>query len=123
MKTYEHELAHSYEHSKSIWRYSSGSFLQSLSTALVLGIMAVLIEHLGEFLGRFDPRSTKQVKPKRRSLERRNRVLIKLHHNERLAVTHLNCETAVAALSFWLRHTAMLRQQPQSGIDIPVNCY
>ncbi len=43
MKTYEHELAHSYEHSKSIWRYSSGSFLQSLSTALVLGTMAVLM--------------------------------------------------------------------------------
>src|ERR1035441_674854 len=43
MKTYEHELAHSYEHSKSIWRYSSASFLQSLSTALVLGTMAALI--------------------------------------------------------------------------------
>ena len=43
MKTYEHELAHSYEHPKSIWRYSSASFLQSLTTALVLGIMAALI--------------------------------------------------------------------------------
>ena len=43
MKTYEHEFAHSYEHSKSIWRYSSASFLQSLTTALVLGTMAALI--------------------------------------------------------------------------------
>jgi hypothetical protein len=43
MKTYDHELAHSYEHSNSIWRYSSGSFLQSLSTALVLGTMAALL--------------------------------------------------------------------------------
>jgi hypothetical protein len=43
MKTYEHELAHSYEHSKGIWRYSSASFLQSLTTALVLGTMAALI--------------------------------------------------------------------------------
>jgi hypothetical protein len=43
MKTYEHELAHSYEHSKSIWRYSSASFLQSLSTALALGTMAALM--------------------------------------------------------------------------------
>jgi ACR3 family arsenite efflux pump ArsB len=43
MKTYEHEFAHSHEHSKSIWRYSSGSFLQSLATALVLGTMAALI--------------------------------------------------------------------------------
>jgi hypothetical protein len=43
MKTYEHELAHSYEHSKSIWRYSSASFLQSLSTALVLGTIAALM--------------------------------------------------------------------------------
>jgi len=43
MKTYEHELAHSYEHSKNILRYSSASFLQSLTTALLLGTMAALI--------------------------------------------------------------------------------
>jgi len=43
MKTYEHEFAHSHEHSKSIWRYSSGSFLQSLITALVVGTVAALI--------------------------------------------------------------------------------
>jgi hypothetical protein len=43
MKTYEHELAHSYERSKSILRYSSASFLQSFTTALLLGTMAALI--------------------------------------------------------------------------------
>jgi hypothetical protein len=43
MKIHQHEFAHSYEHSKSIWRYSSASFLQSLTTALVLGTMAALI--------------------------------------------------------------------------------
>lgn len=43
MKTYEHEFAHPYEHSESIWRYSSASFLQSLTTALVLGSMAALL--------------------------------------------------------------------------------
>jgi hypothetical protein len=43
MKTYQYESAHSHEHSKSIWRYSSGSFLQSLTTALVVGTMAALI--------------------------------------------------------------------------------
>jgi hypothetical protein len=43
MKSYEHQLAHSYEHSKSIFRYSSASFLQSLATALLLGTMAALI--------------------------------------------------------------------------------
>ena|SRR5208283_1466977 len=42
MKTYAHEFAHSYEHSKSFWRYSSGSFLQSLTTALFLGTMAAV---------------------------------------------------------------------------------
>ena len=43
MKTYEHEFAHSYEHSKSIWRYSSASFLQSLGTGLVVGTVAAII--------------------------------------------------------------------------------
>jgi hypothetical protein len=43
MKSYEHEFAHSYEHSKSIWGYSSGSFLQSLTTALVVGTIAALL--------------------------------------------------------------------------------
>ena len=43
MKTYQHELAHSYEHSKSIFLYSSASFLQSLTTALLLGTMATVI--------------------------------------------------------------------------------
>jgi len=43
MKTHEHELAHSYEHSKNILGYSSASFLQSLATALVVGMVAALI--------------------------------------------------------------------------------
>lgn len=43
MKIHEHEFAHSHEHSKSIWRYSSGSFLQSLTTALVVGTIAALL--------------------------------------------------------------------------------
>ncbi len=43
MKTYEHEFAHSFEPTKGIWGYSSGSFLQSLATALVLGTMAALV--------------------------------------------------------------------------------
>jgi hypothetical protein len=43
MKSYEHEFAHSYEHRKRILGYSSGSFLQSLATALVLGTMAAVI--------------------------------------------------------------------------------
>jgi hypothetical protein len=43
MKTYEHELAHSYEYAKSILGYRSASFLQSLTTALVVGTMAALI--------------------------------------------------------------------------------
>src|SRR5271157_3162576 len=43
MKTYEYELAHAHEHPRSIWRYSSASFLQSLVTAFVLGTVAALI--------------------------------------------------------------------------------
>ena len=43
MKTYEHEFAHSHEHSKCILGHSSGSFLESLTTALVVGTMAALI--------------------------------------------------------------------------------
>jgi hypothetical protein len=43
MKTYQDELPHSHVHPKSIWGYSSGSFLQSLTTALVLGMMAALL--------------------------------------------------------------------------------
>jgi hypothetical protein len=43
MKTYEYEFARSHEHSKSIWRYSSGSFLQSVTTALVVGTMAAFM--------------------------------------------------------------------------------
>jgi hypothetical protein len=43
MKTYEHELAHAYEHTRNLLGYSSASFLQSLATALVVGTMAALI--------------------------------------------------------------------------------
>ena len=58
MKTYEHQLAHSYEHSKSIFRYSSASFVQSLTTALLLdsasatmaSIMAARKHEPGEIL-------------------------------------------------------------------------
>ncbi|MBZ5615053.1 MAG: hypothetical protein LAO23_13665 [Acidobacteriia bacterium] len=43
MKADKHELAHSYEHSKRTSGFSSASFLQSLTTALVLGMMAALL--------------------------------------------------------------------------------
>jgi hypothetical protein len=43
MKTYEHELAHAYEHTKNALGYSSASFFQSFATALVVGTMAAVI--------------------------------------------------------------------------------
>jgi len=43
MKTYEPEKARSYKRSKGLSRNMSGSFLQSLTTALVLGSMAVVL--------------------------------------------------------------------------------
>jgi hypothetical protein len=43
MKTYEHELAHSYEHSRNILGYSSASLFQSLATGLVVGTAAALM--------------------------------------------------------------------------------
>ena len=43
MKTHEHEKTSTYEHCKGIWRFASGSFLQSLATALVVGTMAALL--------------------------------------------------------------------------------
>jgi hypothetical protein len=43
MKTYEHELSRSYEYANSILGYRSASFLQSLTTAFVLGTIAALI--------------------------------------------------------------------------------
>lgn len=39
MKTYEHELAHLYEHRRSVFRFSSASLLQSLITATVIGVV------------------------------------------------------------------------------------
>jgi hypothetical protein len=43
MKTYERGLAHSYEKTKDILGYSSASFLQSLTTALIVGMIAALL--------------------------------------------------------------------------------
>jgi flagellar basal body-associated protein FliL len=43
MKTYEHELAHLYEHRKSVFRFSSASLLQSLITASVIGLVVTFI--------------------------------------------------------------------------------
>lgn len=43
MKIHEHEKTRKYEHSNGIWRFASGSFLQSLATALVVGTMAALL--------------------------------------------------------------------------------
>ena len=43
MKTYEHELAHLYEHRKNVFRFSSASLLQSLITASVIGVVVALI--------------------------------------------------------------------------------
>jgi len=44
MKTYEHELAHLYEHRKNVFRFGSVSLFQSLITASV--IIAVQIRGL-----------------------------------------------------------------------------
>jgi len=43
MKTHAHEATHSDDHAKSFLGYSSASFLQSLTTALVLGTIAALM--------------------------------------------------------------------------------
>ena len=43
MKTYQHELAHSYEHPKNVFRFSSASLFQSLITAGVIGVVVALI--------------------------------------------------------------------------------
>jgi len=43
MKTYEHKLSRSYEYADRILGYRSASFLQSLTTALVVGTAAALI--------------------------------------------------------------------------------
>ncbi len=39
MKAYQHELAHLYERRKNFFRFSSGSFFQSLTTASAIGII------------------------------------------------------------------------------------
>ncbi len=43
MKTYEHELAHLYEHRKNVVRFSSASLFQSLITASVIGVVVAFI--------------------------------------------------------------------------------
>lgn len=43
MKTYEHELAHLYEHRKNVFRFSSASLFQSLITASVIGVVVAFI--------------------------------------------------------------------------------
>jgi flagellar basal body-associated protein FliL len=43
MKTYEHELAHLYEHRKNVLRFSSVSLFQSLITASVIGVVVAFV--------------------------------------------------------------------------------
>ena len=43
MKTYEHELAHLYEHRTNGFRFSSASLFQSLITASIIGIVVAFI--------------------------------------------------------------------------------
>ena len=43
MKTYERKLSRSYQYAERIWGYRSASFLQSLATALVVGVAAGVI--------------------------------------------------------------------------------
>jgi len=43
MKTYQHELAHLYEHRKNVFRFSSASLFQSLITASVIGVVVAFI--------------------------------------------------------------------------------
>jgi len=39
MKAYQHELAHSYEHRRALLDFRSGSLLQSLITAIMVGVL------------------------------------------------------------------------------------
>jgi len=43
MKTYEHALAHLYEHRKNVVRFTSASLFQSLITASVIGVVVAFI--------------------------------------------------------------------------------
>ena len=43
MKTYEHELAHLYEHRTNVFRFSSASLFQSLITASIIGVVVAFI--------------------------------------------------------------------------------
>jgi len=72
----------------------------------------VLVEHLGKSPGILDTRAPKQVKSKQYLPQHRNGVLEKLDDKDGLSITPLlNCETAVAALGFLLRHTCSIREK------------
>ncbi len=43
MKTYQHELAHLYEHRTNVFRFSSASLFQSLVTASIIGVVVAVI--------------------------------------------------------------------------------
>src|ERR1022692_2066685 len=43
MKTYQHELAHLYEHPTKVFRFSSASLFQSLVTASIIGVVVAVI--------------------------------------------------------------------------------
>ncbi len=43
MKTYEHELAHLYEHRTNVFRFSSASLFQSLATASIIGVVVAFV--------------------------------------------------------------------------------
>ena len=44
MKTYQHERAHSYEHSHRVFDFKSASLFQSLTTAATIGIFVGWLE-------------------------------------------------------------------------------
>ena len=43
MKAYQHELAHSYEHRRRLFQFSSASLFQSLITAIIVGVVVALV--------------------------------------------------------------------------------
>src|SRR5437867_8341619 len=43
MKAYQHELAHSYEHRRRLFQFSSDSLFQSLITAIIVGVVVALV--------------------------------------------------------------------------------
>src|SRR5207244_13109717 len=43
MKAYQHELAHSYEHRRRLFQFSSASLFQPLITAIIVGVVVALV--------------------------------------------------------------------------------